>query len=214
MRRGSARSCWPRSADGKAVALASDAGTPLVSDPGYRLALEARAAGHPVVPVPGASAVLAALVASGLPSDAFMFAGFMPVKPGAVPSGSTELKMVPATLIFFESPKRLAASLAAMADAFGGARPAAVARELTKIHESVRRGTLAELAAAYGAEAPPKGEIVVVVGPPSVEETSAEDADQVSMSLLETRSVSARRRPRRRRSPVSPAASSTPAPWR
>jgi len=178
-------------ADGAAIALVSDAGTPLVSDPGYRLALEARAAGHQVVPVPGASAVLAGLVASGLPSDAFMFAGFVPVKPGARAKRLAEVKTVPATLIFFESPKRLATTLAAMAETFAGARPAAVVRELTKIHESVRRGTLAELAAAYGEEAAPKGEIVVVVGPPSVTETSAEDADAVLTSLLETHSVSA-----------------------
>jgi 16S rRNA (cytidine1402-2'-O)-methyltransferase len=176
---------------GAAIALVSDAGTPLVSDPGYRLALEARAAGHRVMPVPGASAVLAGLVASGLPSDAFMFAGFVAVKPGARAKRLGELKTVPATLIFFESPKRIAASLAAMADAFGHERAAAVVRELTKIHETVRRGTLAELAAAYGEEAPPKGEIVVVVGPPSAEETSAEDADQMLKSLLETHSVSA-----------------------
>jgi 16S rRNA (cytidine1402-2'-O)-methyltransferase len=176
---------------GAAVALASDAGTPLVSDPGYRLALEARAAGFPVVPVPGASAVLAALVASGLPSDAFMFAGFVPVKPGQRAKRLAELKTVPATLIFFESPKRLAAALAAMVDAFGHERAAAVIRELTKIHESVRRGTLAELAAAYGEEEAPRGEIVVVVGPPSAEETSAEDVDAVLLSLLETHSVSA-----------------------
>jgi 16S rRNA (cytidine1402-2'-O)-methyltransferase len=143
------------------------------------------------VPVPGASAVLAALVASGRPSDAFMFAGFVPVKPGQRAKRLAELKAVPATLIFFESPKRIAASRAAMVDAFGGARPAAVVRELTKVYESVRRGTLAELAAAHDAEAPPRGEIVVVVGPPSVEETSAEDADKVLMSLMETRSVSA-----------------------
>ncbi len=178
-------------AAGKAIALASDAGTPLVSDPGYRLALEAREAGFPVVPVPGASAVLAALVASGLPSDAFMFAGFVPVKPGARAKRFAELKAVPATLIFFESPKRLAASLAGMAEGLGGARPAAVVRELTKIHETVRNGTLAELAAAYGAEEAPRGEIVVVVAPPSAEETSAEDADRMLIALLETRSVSA-----------------------
>ncbi len=177
-------------AAGAAVALVSDAGTPLVSDPGYRLVLEARRADHPVVPVPGASAVLAALVASGLPSDAFMFAGFVPVKPNARSKRFAELKVVPATLIFFESPKRVAASLAAMADAFGGERTAAVVRELTKIHETVRRGTLAELAAAYGEEQPPKGEIVVVVAPPLVEQTSARDADEVLSSLLETHSVS------------------------
>ncbi len=178
-------------ADDRAVALVSDAGTPLVSDPGYRLAVEARVGGHAVVPVPGASAVLAALVASGLPSDSFMFAGFPPVKSGPRVKRFAALAAVPATLVFFESPQRLAASLSDMAAAFGGERPASIARELTKAFETVRRGNLAELAAALAGEAPPKGEVVVVVGPPLVAAVSEADADRVLRSLLDTRSASA-----------------------
>ncbi|MEX0854066.1 MAG: 16S rRNA (cytidine(1402)-2'-O)-methyltransferase [Bauldia sp.] len=176
---------------GEAVALVSDAGTPLVSDPGYRLVVEARAAGHAVVPVPGASAVLAALVASGLPSDSFMFAGFLPPKPAARAKRLAAVATVPATLVFFESAQRLAASLSDMAEVLGGARPAAVARELTKTFEEVRRGTLAELAATLAAEPPPRGEVVVVIGPPAPKPVAAEDADRLISSLLQLKSVSA-----------------------
>src|SRR5262245_49582458 len=123
-------------AAGKAVALVSDAGTPLVSDPGYRLAAAARDAGHAVIPIPGPSAVLAALVASGLPTDTFLFAGFLPVKAGPRAARLAALAGVPATLVFFEAPQRLGAALAALAAAYGGDRPARVARELTKIHET------------------------------------------------------------------------------
>lgn len=175
---------------GQAVALVSDAGTPLVSDPGFRLSLAARAAGHPVVPVPGASAVLAGLVASGLPSDSFLFAGFLPAKAGARTKRLTALSTVPATLVFFESPRRLAASLADMAAAFGGERPATIARELTKAFETVRGGTLGELAAAFAGEPPPKGEVVVVVAPPPDRPPSADDADQILRALLDTRTAS------------------------
>ena len=176
-------------ADGSVVALVSDAGTPLVSDPGYRLTVAARAAGHPVVPVPGASAVLAAMVAAGLPSDSFMFAGFLPPKPGARAKRLATLASVPATLIFFESARRLATSLADISAALGGQRTAVVTRELTKTFETIRASTLAELAAAFASEPPPKGEIVVVVGPPTTEIPSAEDAQRLLMSLLETKSV-------------------------
>ena len=175
--------------DGKAVALISDAGTPLISDPGYRLVVEARAAGHRVVPIPGPSAVLTALVASGLPTDAFFFAGFLPPKTAARTKRLRELAAIPATLVFFESPQRLADSLADMRDVLGE-REAVVARELTKAFEETRSGTLASLATAY-AEAPtPKGEIVVVVAPPSEQAASAEDADRVLTELLADRSVS------------------------
>jgi len=174
-----------------AVALVSDAGTPLVSDPGYRLAEEARAAGHRVVPVPGASAVLAALVASGLPTDAFLFAGFLPTKTGARRARLAALAGAPATLIFFESPRRLAATLADMTATLGGERRAAVARELTKVFEEVRRASLAELAASLGSGPPPKGEIVVVVAPPPAAAASLADADAVLVPLLATHSVSA-----------------------
>jgi len=171
-------------AEGKVVALVSDAGTPLVSDPGFRLVKEALAAGHRVVPVPGASAVLAALVASGLPSDAFLFGGFLPPKAAARRKRLGQFAATPATLMFFESPRRLAASLADMAEVFGVARACAVARELTKTYESVRRGSLGELAAAYAGAAPPKGEIVVVVGPPEPGEPDAADVDALLSELL------------------------------
>ena len=150
---------------GKSVALVSDAGTPLVSDPGFRLVERATAAGARVIPIPGPSAVLAALVASGLPTDTFLFAGFPPPKDGARRSRLEALKTVPGSLVFFESPRRLGDTLRAMAEVLGGERPGAVARELTKAFEELRRGTLADLAAAY-ADLTPKGEIVICVGPP------------------------------------------------
>lgn len=149
---------------GKSVALASDAGTPLVSDPGFRLVEAAVAAGVKVVPIPGASAPLAALIASGLPAAEFFFVGFLPPKEGARRARLEALKGVPGTLVFFESPQRLGASLQSMAAVLGEARPAAVARELTKAFEEIRRGTLGGLAQHYG-DAAPKGEIVVCVGP-------------------------------------------------
>ena len=146
------------------VALVSDAGLPLVSDPGQRLVRTALDAGVPVTVVPGPSAPLAALVISGLPTEPFHFAGFLPPKGAARRAALDRLAGIPATLLLLEAPQRLADSLADMA-AVLGARPAAVARELTKLHEEVRRGTLANLAADY-AGPPPKGEIVIVVGPP------------------------------------------------
>jgi 16S rRNA (cytidine1402-2'-O)-methyltransferase len=166
---------------GKSVALVSDAGTPLVSDPGFRLVGQALEAGIRVVPIPGASAVMAALTASGLPSDAFMFAGFLPVKDGQRRSRLSALTAVPATLIFFESPRRLADTLVAMAEVFGD-RPAAVGRELTKTFEEMRTGTLAALAAHYAQAPTPKGEIVVCVGPP--QEAEAADPQEVDRLLL------------------------------
>ncbi len=175
-------------AEGKSVALVSDAGTPLVSDPGYRLVVEAKAAGHAVTAIPGASAVMAALATAGLPTDAFLFAGFLPPKTAARTKRLAELARVPATLVFFESPQRLADSLADMAAVLGD-RSAAVARELTKAFEETRNGTLPELAAAYAEGAAPKGEIVVVVGPPAEESASAEDADAILASLIEDKSV-------------------------
>ncbi len=154
-----------RIAEGAAVALISDAGTPLVSDPGHKLVRAALDAGLPVTALPGPSAPLTALLLSGLPSDRFLFAGFLPAKPAARRSTLAELAAVPATLLFFETAPRLAASLADMADVLGD-RPAAVARELTKLHEEVRRERLGALAAHYAGAGPPRGEIVVVVGPP------------------------------------------------
>jgi 16S rRNA (cytidine1402-2'-O)-methyltransferase len=149
---------------GARIALVSDAGTPLVSDPGYKLVREVLQADIPVHAVPGASAVLAGLTLSGLPSDRFLFAGFLSAKAGERDAALEELKGLRATLIFFESGPRLAGSLAAMARILGP-RPAAVARELTKLHEEVRRASLNELAAHYAA-APPKGEVTLLVGPP------------------------------------------------
>lgn len=172
---------------GQSVALVSDAGTPLVSDPGFRLVGQALAAGHRVVPVPGASAVLAALTASGLPSDTFLFGGFLPVKDGQRRSRLEALKAVPGTLIFFESPRRVGGALAAMAEILGGQRHAAVGRELTKAFEEITTGSLAELAARYQASAAhPKGEIVVCVGPPTeAEPASAADIDRLLLSLAQ-----------------------------
>ncbi len=150
---------------GAALALVSDAGTPLVSDPGYKLVSEALAANIPVVPIPGASAVLAALVVAGLPTDRFFFEGFLPPKQAARRARIADLAAIPGTLVFFESGRRVAETLADLT-AVLGARDAALARELTKHYETVRRGTLPALAAALAAEDTPRGEIVLLVGPP------------------------------------------------
>ena len=165
---------------GEAIALASDAGTPLISDPGYKLVRAVVAEGLPVTSVPGASAVLTALILSGLPSDRFLFAGFLPPKETARRAALAELKSVPATLIWFETGPRLAASLRDAAAVLGD-RPAAVARELTKLHEEVRRDGLHALAEHYVAAGPPKGEIVVVAGPPAP--AAAADADEIDTRL-------------------------------
>ena len=147
-----------------AVALVSDAGTPLISDPGYKLVREARAAGIPVTTLPGPSAVVAALTLAGLPTDRFLFAGFLPVKAGAKAAAIVELAAIRATLVLYESGPRLAATLAALRDGLGD-REAAVAREISKRFEETVTGALSELAERYS-EAAPKGEIVVVVAPP------------------------------------------------
>jgi len=154
-----------RLAGGASVVLVSDAGMPMISDPGYRLVQDAVAAGHEVTVLPGASAPLAALALSGLPPDRFLFAGFLPPKASARRTALEELKPVRATLLFFETGPRLAGSLADMAMVLGP-RPAAVARELTKLHEEVRRDRLDLLAHHYAEAGPPRGEIVVAVGPP------------------------------------------------
>ena len=172
-----------RLADGAALALVSDAGTPLVSDPGFRLVGAALEAGHPVTAIPGASAVLAALVVAGLPTSRFFFEGFLPVKSAARRQRIAELAAVPGTLVFFESPRRVADCLADLA-AVLGAREAAVARELTKLYEAVRRGPLDALAAAYASEDAPRGEIVVLVGPPS-DEAPAFDGAALDARLVE-----------------------------
>jgi 16S rRNA (cytidine1402-2'-O)-methyltransferase len=178
-----------RLARGETVVLVSDAGTPLVSDPGYKLVRAAIESGLPVSTVPGASAAMAALVISGLPPDRFLFAGFLPPRRAARRAELGELAAVRATLIVFESAGRLAETLADMA-ALLGDREAAVARELTKLHEEVHRGTLADLQAHYAAPPPPKGEIVIVVGPPPAMAV-ADDAtiDAALRQALETASL-------------------------
>jgi len=152
-----------RVANGQAVALVSDAGTPLISDPGYSLVRAMVDTGHPVVPIPGPSSVMAALSVAGLPTDRFLFAGFLPPKKAARINELEGLASLQATLVFLESPRRLGVALADMAEVFGS-RPVTVGRELTKLFEELRRGTLADLAAHYAASGAPKGEVVVVVG--------------------------------------------------
>jgi 16S rRNA (cytidine1402-2'-O)-methyltransferase len=158
---------------GAAVALISDAGTPLVSDPGFKLVREALDEGLLVTSIPGASAVMAALTSAGLPTDTFLFGGFLPVKSGARRKRLEDIKSTPATLLLFEAGSRLAKSLADMAEVLGP-REAAVAKELTKLHETVTRGTLDRLAGETG-EAALKGEFVVVIAPPVAADAEASD---------------------------------------
>ena len=158
----------------EAIALVSDAGTPLISDPGYKLVRAARAAGHPVHTVPGPSALIAALTLAGLPTDRFLFLGFLPAKAKARSDAVAEIEDVRASLVFYESGPRLGETLAALAQQLGR-RKAAVAREISKLHEECVTGSLDELAARY-AEAAPKGEIVIVVGPPAAREAASDDA--------------------------------------
>jgi 16S rRNA (cytidine1402-2'-O)-methyltransferase len=173
---------------GKRIALVSDAGTPLISDPGYKLVRDVLAAGYEVVALPGPSAVLAALVSAGLPTNAFPFAGFLPAKAGQRRSRIAELKDVAATLVLFESASRLSATLSELADILG-ARQGVVARELTKLHEEVRRGALADLA-QWALASPAKGEMVIVVGPAPDGEPVSDDVlrDEIA-GLLATMSV-------------------------
>ena len=159
------------------IVLVSDAGTPLISDPGYKLVRDARAAGRHVTTLPGPCAAIAAITLSGLPSDRFLFAGFLPNKAKARADTIAEFAGLRATLVFYESGPRLAATLAALADGLGD-REAAVAREISKLYEECVTGTLAELAARYE-NAPPKGEIVIIVGPPG--EAATEDADDATL---------------------------------
>ncbi len=158
---------------GEKIALISDAGTPLVSDPGYKLVRDAVEENIAIYAVPGASASLAALVSAGLPTDRFLFAGFLPSRQAARQKSLREISAVPASLVFFESAKRLAGSLADMGELLGP-RQAAVARELTKLHEEVRRGRLDELAAHYATAGAPRGEVVIVVAPAGKEEVEVD----------------------------------------
>ena len=177
-----------RVAAGEAVALATDAGTPLVSDPGYRLAAAAIADSLKVIPIPGASAPLAALALAGLPSDRFLFAGFAPNRSGQRRKWLAEIAETQATLILFENAKRLASSLNDMALVLGD-RQACVTRELTKLFEEARRGTLSELAAHYAESGPPKGEVTLVIGPPEPVELDETVLDNLLADLLNTLSV-------------------------
>jgi len=169
-------------AEGARVALVSDAGTPLISDPGFRLVREAAAAGHPVFPVPGASALLAGLSAAGLPTDRFLFAGFPPPKSAARRAFLEEIAGLRATLVFFEGGSRLADSLADMAAVLGD-REAVVCRELTKLYETFYRGPLATLASDPKLDAP-RGEIVILVGPGREAAATAADADAALSEAL------------------------------
>jgi 16S rRNA (cytidine1402-2'-O)-methyltransferase len=177
-----------RLAEGAAIALVSDAGTPLVSDPGFKLVREARGAGHDVTTAPGASALLAALTIAGLPTDQFLFAGFLPPKQAARRARIAELARIPATIVLFESGPRVAATLADLAAGLGR-REAALCRELTKLHEEVRRGDLAALALACEA-GEVRGEIVLVIAPPSVaEQPSAEESETLLRAALSRASL-------------------------
>ena len=173
----------------KAVALVSDAGTPLISDPGYKLVRAARAAGHEVHSVPGPCAAVAALTIAGLPTDRFLFLGFLPAKAKARSDAIAEIANLRATLVLYESGPRLSDTLSALSAQLG-TRDAAVARELTKLHEECVTGTLADLAQRY-ADAPPKGEIVIVVGPPAEMTTVSDDViDAMLDKALERLSAS------------------------
>lgn len=174
--------------DAQAIALVSDAGTPLVSDPGYRLVQDAQAAGHSVTSLPGACAAVVGLTLSGLPNDRFLFAGFLPNKDKARRDVLEELAPIDASLIFYESGPRLVKSLEAMGEVMAG-REVVVARELTKLHEECRRGSSADLAAHY-TQHPPKGEIVLLVGPPGETVTDDADVDAMLIAALRTSKAS------------------------
>jgi len=174
---------------GEILALVSDAGTPLLSDPGYKLVREAVALGLPVTAAPGASAAVTALILSGLPPNNFFFGGFLPPRSGARRHVLERWRAIETTLIFYEGPTRLAASLADMADVLGD-REAAIARELTKRHEEVRRGRLRQLVDDYAAAGVPRGELVIVVGPPNPNPGDiAEDLDARLLALLDRHSL-------------------------
>ncbi|MEO8619280.1 MAG: 16S rRNA (cytidine(1402)-2'-O)-methyltransferase [Sphingomicrobium sp.] len=173
----------------EAVALVSDAGTPLISDPGYKLVRAARQAGLSVHTIPGPCAAIAALTLAGLPTDRFLFAGFLPAKAKGRSDAIAELSSLRASLVFYESGPRLADCLAALGEGLGD-RDAAIAREISKLHEECVTGTLGELAARY-AEKAPKGEIVIVVGPPAqMAETTDDDLDAALVAAMAHQSIS------------------------
>ena len=173
---------------GETVALVSDAGTPMVSDPGYKLVRDCTEEGIPVIPIPGASSVLAALTASGLPTDRFFYAGFLAPKTAARKKALGGLAQIPGTLVVLESARRLAGSLADMAETLGP-RPTMVARELTKLFEEIRRGSLPDLADHYRREGPPKGEITIVIGPPLEKIADEAEIDRLLGAALKDGSV-------------------------
>jgi 16S rRNA (cytidine1402-2'-O)-methyltransferase len=177
-----------RLADGQAIALVSDAGTPLISDPGYKLVRAACEAGHTVTALPGPSSILAALSVAGLPTDRFFFEGFLPAKSAARQKRVAELANIPSTLVLFESGSRLAAMLADLAVSFGK-REAAICRELTKLHEEIRRGDLETLARDYAAGAESRGEFVVVVAPPDEDDGIPDNVDELLRQALRRVSV-------------------------
>jgi 16S rRNA (cytidine1402-2'-O)-methyltransferase len=181
-----------RLAGGARVVLVTDAGMPSVSDPGYRLVVAAVEAGVTVTAVPGPSAVLTALAVSGLPVDRFCFEGFLPRKAGERSRRLASLADEPRTLVFFEAPHRTAAALEAMAEAFGAARPAAVCRELTKTHEEVRRGALAELATWAGQGV--RGEVTIVVGGAVASARVADDPDALRAAVADEEASGTTRR--------------------
>jgi 16S rRNA (cytidine1402-2'-O)-methyltransferase len=172
---------------GKRIAIISDAGTPLLSDPGFKLVRAAAAAGVSIVPIPGASALLSALTASGLPTDTFFFAGFLPPKQAARRARLAELSAIPGSLVFYEAPHRVAETIADMAGLLGD-RQAVVARELTKLHEEISRGSLPSLAEAIPAEGL-KGEVVIVVGPQQVQPVTDEALGARLADALEVMSL-------------------------
>ena len=173
----------------EAIALVSDAGTPLISDPGYKLVRSARTAGHQVHTVPGPSAAIAALTLAGLPTDRFLFLGFLPPKAKARRDAIAEVADIRATLVLYESGPRLGDTLMTLHEELGN-RDAAIARELTKLHESCVSGTLAELRERYG-DAAPKGEIVILVGPPSAASSPTDrELDEALGEALKTLSPS------------------------
>jgi 16S rRNA (cytidine1402-2'-O)-methyltransferase len=178
-----------RLAQGGAIALVSDAGTPLISDPGFKLVREVTTAGHAVTPIPGASAVLAALTTAGLPTDRFYFEGFLPPKQGARRARIAELARIDATLVLFEGGSRIADALGDLADAMGD-RDGAVCRELTKLHEDVRRAQLSRLA-AEAANLETRGEFVIVIGPPpaDAQQLSTAELDDILKAAMQTSSV-------------------------
>jgi len=174
--------------EGNAVALISDAGMPLISDPGYRLVRDCRSRSILVTVIPGANAAVTALAGAGLPTDSFHFAGFLSPKKSARQKEITSFKTVPGTLTFYEAPPRLADTLADLAEIFGGDREAVIARELTKLFEEMRHGTLAELHAHYAAS-DVKGEIVILVGPSKESEDAEIDIDTLIVEALQTQSL-------------------------